>query len=288
MERLAGRRRDSSLIPLAATDNNAELASIATALYDVVQHDISNGSLMINTIAEFSKKEGLHPEPGTGGRLKRRLARIGRSMFGLRLEIGLGVTAVVAPFVRPTIASKPSELCLKAVGLCLVLTGLRLRAWAAGFAGRHTRSSKIEGSKLATAGPYAYVRNPIYLGSVILGFGMVLLIGDRRLWAPCTLTFLALYFGLIPAEEEFLSQKFPGEYEAYCRHVPRLLPRLSARAAAGVVKVRFDRRAAYGECRLGLVLAVILGVFRTIAVSCSRRRGRFTTLRSVDNENPSG
>jgi hypothetical protein len=49
-------------------------------------------------------------------------------------------------------------------------------------------------------------------------------IGDRRLLAPCTLTFLALYSGLIPAEEEFLSQKFRDEYRAYCRHVPRLLP----------------------------------------------------------------
>jgi protein-S-isoprenylcysteine O-methyltransferase Ste14 len=220
---------------------------------------------MINTVDEFSKKEDACAEPRTGDRLKRRLARIGRSMFGLRLEIGLVVTAVAAPFVRPTIAKRPSELCLKAAGLCLVLTGLGVRAWAAGFAGRHTRSSKIEGSKLATAGPYAHVRNPIYLGSVILGFGIVLLIGDRRLWAPCALTFLALYFGLIPAEEEFLSQKFQEEYEAYCRHVPRLLPRLSAWAAAGVVKARFDGRAAYGECRLGLVLAVIFGVFRTIA-----------------------
>jgi protein-S-isoprenylcysteine O-methyltransferase Ste14 len=220
---------------------------------------------MINTEDEFSKQEDPRPESRTGDRLKRRLARIGRSMFGLRLEIGLVVTAVAAPFVRPTIAKRPSELCLKAAGLCLVLTGLGVRAWAAGFAGRHTRSSKIEGSKLATGGPYAHVRNPIYLGSVILGFGIVLLIGDRRLWAPCALTFLALYFGLIPAEEEFLSQKFQGEYEAYCRHVPRLLARLSARAATGVCTARFDRRAAYGECRLGLVLAVILGVFRTIA-----------------------
>ena len=165
-------------------------------------------------------------------------------MFGLRLEIGLGVTAVVAPFVRPTVANKPSEWCLKVAGLFLVLSGLGVRAWAAGFAGRHTRSSKIEGSKLATAGPYAHVRNPIYIGSVILGFGMVLMIGDRRLWAPCAITFLALYFGLIPAEEEFLSQKFQREYEAYCRHLPRLLPRLSAWAATGGGTARFDRRAA--------------------------------------------
>jgi protein-S-isoprenylcysteine O-methyltransferase Ste14 len=246
-------------------------------LYDLGPASQIYCSLMINTIDEFSKKEGLRPEPRTGGRLKRGLARVGRSMFGLRLEIGLGVTAVVAPFVRPTIANKPSEWCLKAAGLCLVVTGLGVRAWAAGFAGRHTRSSKIEGSELATQGPYAHVRNPIYSGSVILGFGMVLLIGDRRLWAPCALTFLALYFGLIPAEEEFLSLKFRGEYEAYRRHVPRLLPRLSAWATPGVVKTRFDRRAACGECRLGLVLAAILGAFRTIAAIRGDKRTELKT-----------
>jgi protein-S-isoprenylcysteine O-methyltransferase Ste14 len=192
-------------------------------------------------------------------------------MFGLRLEIGLGVTAVAAPFVRPTIATKPAEVRLKAGGLCLVLAGLGVRAWAAGFAGRHTRTSKIEGNKLVTVGPYAHVRNPIYLGSVILGFGMVLLIGDRRLLVPCALTFLALYLGLIPAEEEFLSQKFRDEYEAYCRHVPRLLPRLRAWAPADAVETKFDWRAACGERRLSLILTLILGVFRTVAaLSCIR------------------
>jgi hypothetical protein len=117
-----------------------------------------------------------------------------------------------------------------------------------GVAGRHTRSSKIEGTKLATAGPYAHV-NPIYLGIVVLGFGMVLLIGDRRLLVPCAITFLAFYLGLIPAEEEFFGHKFQQEYEAYRRHVPRLLSQLKAWAPANVAKTRFDRPAADGEWR---------------------------------------
>jgi hypothetical protein len=142
---------------------------------------------MINTEDKFSKQGNPGPESRIGDRLKRRLAWIGRSMFRfrLRLEIGIGVTAVVAPLVRPTIAKKPSESRLKAAGLCLVLTGLGFRAWAAGFTGRH--SSMIEGSKLAIAGPYAHVRNPTYLGSVVPGCGMVPLIGDWRLWAHCAL-----------------------------------------------------------------------------------------------------
>jgi protein-S-isoprenylcysteine O-methyltransferase Ste14 len=223
---------------------------------------------MTNTVDELSKRDAGRLERATGDLFKRRLARVGRSLFTHRLEIGLGVTAVAAPFVRPTIATKPSEMRLKAGGLCMVLTGLGVRAWAAGFAGRHTRSSKIEGNKLATAGPYAHIRNPIYLGSVILGFGMVLLIGDRRLAVPCALIFFLLYFGLIPAEEEFLSQRFRGEYEAYCQQVPRLVPRLRAWGAADTV-TPFDSRAASGEWRLGLILATIWGVFRTVAA----RRG---------------
>jgi protein-S-isoprenylcysteine O-methyltransferase Ste14 len=219
---------------------------------------------MINTV-ELSKREDLPSGQKIDDHFKRRLARIGRSMFSHRLEIGLGVTAVAVPFVRPTIATKPSALCLKAAGLCLVLTGLGIRVLAAGFAGRHTRSSKIEGSQLVIAGPYAHVRNPIYLGSVVLGFGMVLLVGDRRLLALCALTFLALYFGLIPAEEEFLGRKFKQEYAAYCRQVPRLLPRLKAWAPVGAAKTRFDRTAACGEWRLSLILAAILGLFRVIA-----------------------
>jgi protein-S-isoprenylcysteine O-methyltransferase Ste14 len=215
---------------------------------------------------QIIKERSSTPEPSLTERLSPALARFGRLCFAHRLEIGLGVTAATAPFVRPTLATKPSELGLKAAGLSLLLTGMGVRVWASGFAGRHTRSTNIEGSKLATSGAYAHVRNPIYLGSIILGVGMVLLIGDRRLLAPCGLTFLALYFGLIPAEEEFLSQKFGAAYEVYCRNVPRLLPRLKAWPQAGAVKTPFDWRAASGEWRLSLILAAILAGFRIFAV----------------------
>ena len=218
---------------------------------------------MIDTTDKVGKKTGSFPELRTGALLKRSLARIGRSLFPHRLEIGLGVIAVTVPFIRPTIATTPFELGHKAGGLCLVLTGLGVRVWAAGFAGRHTRSSKIEGSQLATAGAYAHVRNPIYLGSVILGIGMVILTGDRRLLLPCALTFLALYFGIIPAEEEFLSQKFQDQYEVYCRNVPRLIPRITGWPDA--VKTPLDWGAVRGEWRLSLILAGIWGLIRVRA-----------------------
>lgn len=220
----------------------------------------------------LSKEDGSRIAPRTGDRLNRALARAGRLLFTHRLEIGLGVTAAVAPFVKPTVAKTPTERSLKAGGLLLVLIGLSLRVWASSFAGRHTRSQNIEGEKLAAAGPYAYVRNPIYLGSVVLGSGMVLLIGDRRLVIPGALTFLALYFGLIPAEEEFLTTKFPNEYAAYCRNVSRLIPRLTP--WSGAAKKPFDWHAASGEWRLVLILAGILVVFRTVAGLRSPERAK--------------
>jgi protein-S-isoprenylcysteine O-methyltransferase Ste14 len=220
----------------------------------------------------LSKEDGSRVAPRTGDRLNRALARAGRLLFTHRLEIGLGVTAAVAPFVKPTVAKTPTQRSLKAGGLLLLLIGLGLRVWASSFAGRHTRSQKIEGDKLAAAGPYAYVRNPIYLGSVVLGSGMVLLIGDRRLVIPCALTFLALYFGLIPAEEEFLAKKFPDEYTTYCRNVSRLIPRLTP--WSGAAKKPFDWQAASGEWRLVLILAGILAVFRTVAGLRSPKRAK--------------
>ena len=66
-------------------------------------------------MAEDSAKDNdLGRKVESNHRLNRGLARIGRVLFGYRLEIGLGVTAIAAPFVRPTLAKKPSELALKA------------------------------------------------------------------------------------------------------------------------------------------------------------------------------
>ena len=80
--------------------------------------------------------------------------------------------------------------------------------------------------------------------------------------ASRALTFLALYVGLIPAEEELFSQKFKDQYETAdtshaCFH--------ETQGRGHVVKTPFDWRAACGEWRFSLILAVILGVFRTIA-----------------------
>jgi hypothetical protein len=81
--------------------------------------------------------------------------------------------------------------------------------------------------QLTTSGPYAYTRNPLYLGSLLMAAGFA--IAARSWWIPgiMLLMFAAIYIPVIAGEERYLHETFPG-YEDYARHVPRVLPRLSA------------------------------------------------------------
>jgi len=100
-------------------------------------------------------------------------------------------------------------------GFVFIIVGLFLRALASGHVEKNER--------LATTGPYAYTRNPLYLGSLIMGIGFC--IAARSLWIAglMVLMFVAIYLPVIRAEELYLAQHFP-EFAEYARRVPRLLP----------------------------------------------------------------
>lgn len=103
-----------------------------------------------------------------------------------------------------------------AAGSIFIVVGLGIRAIASG----HIRKN----AQLATTGPYAYTRNPLYLGSLMMAAGFI--IAARNVWigvAACAL-FFAIYLPVIFAEEKYLRSAFP-EYAQYAAQVPRLLPR---------------------------------------------------------------
>jgi protein-S-isoprenylcysteine O-methyltransferase Ste14 len=183
------------------------------------------------------------------------LARVGHAVFPRRLWVGLAVVAVVALFVRPHSVFGSYQAMGIVASLGLILFGLAGRAWAAGCAGQHTRDARIAAPRLTTGGPYAYVRNPIYLASIILGFGMVGLVGDPILLLIHLAVCLLLYAGIIPAEEQFLADRFGTEYSEYRENVPRLWPRL--RPWEKAAPVSFDPRTWLDQFRLALVLAGI-------------------------------
>jgi hypothetical protein len=110
----------------------------------------------------------------------------------------------------------PTPLFL-ALSLLLVVPGLLLRGFASGYVKKN--------AELTTTGPYAYTRNPLYLGSILIAVGFAL--AARSIWIALALValFLAIYLPVIRAEEQYLRSVFPG-FDAYATEVPRLIPRL--------------------------------------------------------------
>lgn len=103
-------------------------------------------------------------------------------------------------------------------GGCFAVIGLLIRGVASG----HVRKNE----QLATTGPYAYTRNPLYLGSLVLALGFVIASRNWIIAASSIALFLAIYLPVIHGEEDFLRSRFP-EFSDYAHHVPRLFPRLT-------------------------------------------------------------
>ena len=176
-------------------------------------------------------------------------------MFPFRLPLGLAIAVLATAWIAPAPFFGHGHRTFHTLGLLVIFAGLALRAWGAGSAGFHTRSGQIEAPRLSTGGPFAHVRNPIYLGSILLGIGMSLLIGDPLAFLFTTIAFSMLYFGIVPAEEEFLRDQFGAEYLRYRDAVPRFIPLLQP--WRGRTKRAFAWRAIRGELGILLVLVAI-------------------------------
>ncbi len=112
---------------------------------------------------------------------------------------------------------------LRIIGLLLLLLGQVVRVSARGYKSEHSANSHA----LIERGPYQVVRNPMYLGILLIGLGVVLMLFNWWLALLFILVFSSRYFPLILSEEKKLRNMFPGTYEAYCRRVPRMFPRLA-------------------------------------------------------------
>lgn len=99
--------------------------------------------------------------------------------------------------------------------LGLVIPGLWLRAYASGYVKKNR--------ELTTTGPYAYIRNPLYLGSMLIAAGFAVALLNWAMALVLALGFLVIYVPVIASEERFLRATFPA-FDDYCRSVPRLFP----------------------------------------------------------------
>jgi len=108
-------------------------------------------------------------------------------------------------------------------GTLICAAGHALRIWAIGYAGHETRRVRIATFRLATSGPFAYTRNPIYLGNLAIAVGLALL--SRTAWVALMFPLLMFieYHCIIRYEEEYLDRTFGEEYREYRRRAPRYL-----------------------------------------------------------------
>ncbi|HYX28263.1 MAG TPA: isoprenylcysteine carboxylmethyltransferase family protein [Pyrinomonadaceae bacterium] len=141
-----------------------------------------------------------------------------------RVPLGFLCAVLFLVFARPTVGTL-------IVGAAVAIPGLLLRAWASG----HLRKNET----LAVSGPYAHTRNPLYLGSFVVGLGFTVAAGQWFLVLIFLIMIAGIYLPVMRVESGTLAQLFGKKYERYAKEVPLLFPRLSPYSRTS--SARFNR-----------------------------------------------
>jgi len=167
----------------------------------------------------------------------------------LRVPLGYACGILLLVLARP-------EALSVGLGLVLACPGEMIRIWASG----HIEKTQ----RLATGGPYAHTRNPLYVGSALLALGVAVAAWSLLAALALAVYLLAFYPGVIAEEANFLRTKFPEEYAAWSAAVPAFLPRLRP-AGPQASTFRWDRvwRNREWQAVLAFPLLALLFYFRS-------------------------
>jgi protein-S-isoprenylcysteine O-methyltransferase Ste14 len=141
-------------------------------------------------------------------------------LFRYRSYTPIPFLIVMLIFAAPTIASL-------VIGCCIVIIGEFLRLWGVSIAGSETRTTgAVGGTYLITSGPFGYVRNPLYVGNMLMYFGIGIMSYALFPWLPliALVYFLFQYSLIVSSEEEYLLKTFQQDFVKYCESVPRFVP----------------------------------------------------------------
>ena len=185
-------------------------------------------------------------------------------LFQYRSYTPIPFLIVMLRFARPTESSLTG-------GFLIVLVGELLRLWGVSIAGSETRTTdSVGGTFLITKGPFSYVRNPLYLGNVLIYFGIGTMSNALYPWLAfiAMIYFLFQYTLIVSLEEEHLSTRFGEEYVRYCRSVPRFFPVFKRYLGGNRQQPDLDwRRGLASEKRsiqaIGLLTAVLFLIWRS-------------------------
>ena len=164
-----------------------------------------------------------------------------------RMRVPLGfLTAVL--FV---LGARPSWLSL-ACGLPLALLGAGLRGWASG----HLRKN----AEMATSGPYAHTRNPLYFGSFVMVAGFAVAGGNKWLALWVMWLFMIVYRPVMKAEVAHIRQLFGAAYDDWAKHVPLFLPRLTPYHSGAPRAFDWQQYLHHREYRAFIGVFVVMGL----------------------------
>jgi protein-S-isoprenylcysteine O-methyltransferase Ste14 len=187
-----------------------------------------------------------------------------RLVFKYRSYTPIPFLVAMVIFAKPTVTSL-------LIGLLIVVLGEAIRFWGVAIAGSETRTTgKVGGTFLITNGPFAHVRNPLYVGNMLLYAGVGVMSSALFPWllVVAVLFFYMQYTLIVSQEEEYLASAFDESFSHYTQHVRRFLPRLTAyqspKAHPKAMNMReglaSERRTLQAIC---LVTVIILIMFLT-------------------------
>lgn len=147
------------------------------------------------------------------------------------------------PFLVLMIIFEQATILSLVIGFIVSSLGESIRLWGVSWAGSETRTTgKVGGTYLIISGPFAYIRNPLYVGNILiyLGFGIMSMSLFPYLQIIAFVFFVFQYNIIVSEEEEYLRKTYGAQYERYFENVPKFFPRFTAYKDQSVEQPSFN------------------------------------------------
>jgi len=169
---------------------------------------------------------------------------------GLYMFVALAISMVIKFYSGGT-TTPP----LLVAGLIIMAVVQAFRMYAASYLWGRQAVAKVEADFLCTAGPYAHIRNPLYLGNFLIGTGLCVAINEWYTYALFMVSYVFVYSVVIPYEERFLQERFGDVYAEYKAQTGRLIPRLRGYEGGRQVVPNY-KAGVLGEIHVPIFLAI--------------------------------
>lgn len=146
------------------------------------------------------------------------------------------------PFLILMLVFENANVTSLITGFIIALCGELIRLWGVSWAGSETRTTGgVGGTFLVISGPFAFVRNPLYVGNILMysGLGIMSFAFFPYLQIVAILFFVLQYHLIVKEEEGFLENKFGNAYKNYLKNVPRFFPRFTPYKINGIEQPKF-------------------------------------------------